>query len=77
MLFFIGVLLFPSLILLRKYCRIGFLAAQILAAFAWIFVHYNTYFYELVTASAELWIFASLAALAVKPKEKEETYPKQ
>lgn len=68
----IGALLFAGLIFLRKYCRVGFLSAQIFAGFAWVIVHYNNYFYELVMSFIEIWILASLAALAIKPKEREK-----
>lgn len=74
MLFIDGALLFTGLIFLRKYGRIGFLIAQIFAGFAWLFVQYNPYFYNLVTGLAPIWGFASLAALAVKPKEKKLDY---
>ncbi len=74
MLFIDGALLFTGLILLRKYCRIGFLVAQIFAGFAWAFVQYNPYFYDFVTGLTPIWVFASLAALAAKPKEKKRDY---
>lgn len=68
MMFFIGSILFAGLILLRRYCRAVFVAAQVLAGFAWVFVQYNEYFYALVTDLFPLWVLASLAALAVRPR---------
>lgn len=72
MFFLIGGILFSGLILLRKYCHTGFFIAQIFAGFAWVFVQYNNYFYDFIMSIFPLWLLASLAALAVKPKVKEE-----
>lgn len=72
MFFFIGVILFSGLILLQKYCHTGFFLAQIFAGFAWIIVQYNSYFYDFVMSIFPLWILASLAASAVKAREKKK-----
>ncbi|MCI9414835.1 MAG: hypothetical protein HFJ79_06650 [Clostridiales bacterium] len=69
MFFFVGAILFAGLILLRKYVPKGFIAAQAAAGLIWAYVQVDRYF-EIFLDFLPLWILASLAALAVKPKEK-------
>ena len=73
MFFFVGAILLTGLRLLRKHTRIGFYIVQVIAAFSWALTQYNSYFHSMIFDMFPLWILASLAALAVKPKESRES----
>ncbi len=64
--FVLGAIFVTGLSLLKKYTRVGFYIAQIAVVFVWAFAQYNDL--GVITDFFPLWILASLAALAVKPK---------
>ena len=73
MFFFVGAILLTGLSLLRKHTRIGFYIVQVIATFLCAFAEHNHIFSSFIMDFFPLWVLASLAALAVKPKESRES----